>query len=382
MLRIVDLGRLGVLRNHAARILLFGFVYPNYMGLVYVVGYFGASNLGDDLLLVESMKQILKEISNSQVVIVSHPNKYLASYFPNSSQITPSYFLRSKLRDGDKIVFAGGGQFSNFEKPKLENLWGFSDFLSILGVRFIIWRWLNKVKGFPYLIGVGPARGVGARFGSKLLRLSLEKGSVRDTTSQKHLSNCIVGADPVLATFELNLELISRSNDSPKKIGILLRNWDEPSSVINFSKNLVDFLFQKGFNSSQIEFISFQKDYDQDVYKDPFFNQFDLLSWSPENKTITTFIAQLARFSHIFSMRAHGIFLAARLGSNVTPVVIEPKILIASEQVGLRGQHLSLKSGLEEFARINLFNSSPDVKSLTGMNNTNANDQLRNFLRS
>lgn len=351
------------------------------MGQVYVVGYFGASNLGDDLLLVESMKQILKDIPSENVTIVCHTNKYIATYFPNISQSSPSEFLRSNLHYEDKVVFAGGGQFSNFSKPGLTNLWGFRDFLSILGIRFLLWRWLNNVRGFPFLIGVGPARGYGAKLGAKLLSWSLEHGSVRDFKSQQFLSDCIVGVDPVLSTFEVNPSLRVNFDTSSREIGIILRNWTNPEDVKKFARNLVSFLLAEGIDASKIKFITFQENYDQCVYSDGFFDQFDLLVWKPELTTIEDFISRFARFDHIFSMRAHGIFLAARLGINVTPVVIEPKISIAAEQIGLKAKHLNLHSDIEDFKDVTLFDCLPDLKYKAGQNNSVAHRQLENFLR-
>lgn len=352
------------------------------MGLVYVVGYFGASNLGDDLLLVESMKLIQSEITTSEVVIVCHPNQYLATYFPGTTQITPSEFLRCKLGVRDKIIFAGGGQFSNFSQPGFKNLWGFTEFLSILGIRFISWRWLSRVRGFPFLIGVGPARGAGAKLGSKFLRISLEKGSVRDYRSQAFLPNCDVGVDPILATFDPGPQAQLLQGEQGKTIGILLRSWGDPTKVIDFAKNLVNHLTKQGINSSQITFVSFQKNYDNSVYKDEFFDEFNMISWEPDSTSIASFISQLAKLDHLFSMRAHGIFLAARLGTNVTPVIIEPKIFIAAQQVGVNGQFLNLDSNSDDFRKIHLFGSLPDAKYLQGQDNSNPNQRLRSFLRS
>jgi polysaccharide pyruvyl transferase WcaK-like protein len=350
------------------------------MGSVYVVGYFGASNLGDDLLLIESMTLILRQIEESRLVIVSHPNSYIKNYFPSIRQISPGSFIRLRLSSKDKVVFAGGGQFSNFGQPSFFNLWGFIDFLSVLGIRFIIWRWVNRVRGFPFLIGVGPTRGIGARLGLKLLHISLEAGSVRDKHSNMHLKNCIQGYDPVLASSNFTLKTVAQKDYPARKIGLLLRNWDEPNVVVDFAKRLITALGLLGVSDSQICLVSFQENYDSAIYEDDCFINFETYFWNPLTASPQEYISGLSSFDHLFSMRAHGVFLAARAQISVTPILIEPKIAIAAEQVGLNDKGIKLNSTNEDFMKIELFNSLPDSIFRTHSDNNSVNRQLAAFL--
>jgi polysaccharide pyruvyl transferase WcaK-like protein len=350
------------------------------MGFVYVVGYFGASNLGDDLLLVEAMNEILEVVDYSKVVIVSHPNNYLSGYYPKVTQITPSKFIRLRLSSEDKIVFAGGGQFSNFNKPNISNIWGLVDLLSIIGIRFLFWHTFNGVQGFPFLIGVGPIRGVGGKVGLWLLGASLESGSVRDSISRSYLKKCIEGFDPVLASKKVK-RIKNRCNEiEPQKIGILVRNWGTPVAVEAFSTNLISFLRNQGYSDSQIVIISFQEKYDYAIYSLPVFEPFELLVWRPELNSPNEFIQRLSTLDHLFSMRAHGIYLAARLNLSVTPVIIEQKISIAASQIGLSDPGVPLDCQAEDFFQLNLFQNFGSRNFLTSSDNTICINQLRFFL--
>ncbi|MDY3122945.1 MAG: polysaccharide pyruvyl transferase family protein [[Actinobacillus] rossii] len=296
-----------------------------------IVGAYGESNFGDDLLMLVFEQFFIEEFPNSKVNFIGEKNSY-----PNFLLRSSSY--NSKL-ESNILVYGGGTQFFSFRNMNesiLKKLVKFS-----LNPRLI----LHKLKSvhqerlcFPYVaflgFGIGP-------FNNDIkaienARRSLESGSfvgVRDDTSfefcREYNIEAFLGADVVFSSyFESFLyNIAKKERNRINKVGIIVRDW--PHINKEYIDKIVEFEKKTDFDTT---FIIFSRDKDKSwisILK----NYPNKIVWDPMNISIKDFLEILNSFDCIISARYHGAIISALLGIPTICIEIEPKLEILSKQI-------------------------------------------------
>ncbi|MEZ7890958.1 MAG: polysaccharide pyruvyl transferase family protein [Candidatus Wallbacteria bacterium] len=372
---------------------------------VFLYGYFGASNYGDELILMAFLKQYLKHKAacrlpeNIIAATAIQKNPFLETFKNEFQNSNISFVRRSKnpfsflninlLKKSEYLVFPGGGVFQDY---------GVMSFLCYFTFALAFKLFHKKV----FLLYQG-FTGVKKSFFQELTRFMTSKLcdylSIRDKASLKYipkygLNNSKIYAD---AVFLLNAEIkeITKSQtaisyESPesykeKTAGISLRGWPgiNEYSFAGLIKNIIK---ATGF---KIILYSMQKDSDcalnvkiyDELKKDKNFNseypdKVEIYEFEPDYKK---FIGSLSKNYVNLGMRFHFSVLSVMAGVPALGLSYDDKILNLYRElnfselcIDISEKHTNAKHTRNEFTDINKISDELLIKLKTLIHNYDA----------
>lgn len=215
---------------------------------VCLIGYYGARNLGDDLLLKATI-QVLNEINNFDIFILGHNLVELKNIYSKPQFTVLSKFnlidLFKAFYNCQVFIFGGGSLFQDASSLKSLIYYCFLAFsLKLCGKKIVL-----------LAQGIGPLNSFVARILTKLVYQIADKVSLRDIESynwvQKFNSKAVLSAD--LAWILENNNSINNSNLN-KQIIISLRSDHSSKELIN---NLA-LSIESNFANYTVNLIAFQ----------------------------------------------------------------------------------------------------------------------------
>lgn len=206
---------------------------------IFIIGWFGAGNVGDEAILLSMLTDIGETLPDTEFTVLSFNAENTAALLTNNCQVKQIVYFGSKLcvfnsdfvgvwrslRSADLVIIGGGGLFQDIYN------WYPIPFFTLMT---LLAKLLGKQIMF-YALGIGPLR---TWFGRKLCRLAAGMAdliSVRDEESKKLLldlgidQDIYITADPVFALSpvpaERAKEILAREgvpSDSRLKVGIAI----------------------------------------------------------------------------------------------------------------------------------------------------------------
>lgn len=288
---------------------------------VLIIGYYGAGNIGDEVLL-DATIDLLKTIYESPSVTVltndtvdTKENRQVEAVNRNS------YFQVIKIIKGSDIVIGGGGSM-------LQNVTSNKSLIYYLGI-------LNLAKLFRKKVallgnGIGPIKREFYKKTTKYVLSKLDAIVLRDKDSYKllegfGLNNIYLGND---LAFTLDIsETVEKEN---KKVLINLRKWDYNNNFIKSMENFVNYLISQDF---KVTLISFQSDNDELVLKRIFNNINSPNLKYFESKESDKIVSEINSSELFIGMRLHGLIFASICSRPFIALSYDPKVSTFSKNL-------------------------------------------------
>lgn len=225
---------------------------------IVVNGWYGNSNLGDEVLLVTMLKLINNKFDNADFTICSLNPKYtkemLESYdlsvdildkSKKNTQFTKQFY--KIMISSDLYIYGGGSAFRDFENanPILTHL------------KLTLIAWLCQTKVIYLSIGVGPIWKLKSKVSMFLISI-FSKIFVRDKRSKELLSKiCLKKFDIINDLCFYNQDILTSHNIKKNKyknsIGFALRYWDlresNLSGIIDFKSIITEFINETNYEN-------------------------------------------------------------------------------------------------------------------------------------
>lgn len=320
---------------------------------VAVIGYYGHGNFGDDILAHVVLTQVCQTIAPEQVVVSAAPGCYLERWIPGIQCLPLHVILRQHRGPLPLVLFGGGGLFFSFPPSRASTLWGLRksstyDFWRLLG-----WISAFRARKYAFCLGIGPMVGGGGRFLTRIFLRSFEQISVRDPVSLRILSGLHIQQGRLVTdpSIELARTWSAKSRRTPQTVGIIVRWWARGQDITSFLESLLQAARLLRTNQWSVEFICFEAK-DWRIVRWLTENHEQVRQWEPGQETIDEFCAYLSRFSVLLSMRAHGIFVGAIVGTTPVGINIEPKLEITARQCGVGNWLLASDSTANEIVSV------------------------------
>ena len=307
-------------------------------------GYYGAGNLGDDILMIVSYSILRQIFSPEEILVIAREKAYVKNMLGEQCHLQielSSPFLTEAL------VLGGGGLFFDFAKGgRVHRARQF--FLHKLGVVRLqkithILRGANRKKSssnekkkvrIALGIGIGPfAKGSSRELSAALELSKYDLVIVRDAMSLDicrswRTPNKVIQATDIAFMHDrwmANIQIPNRKQNSPKKIAVVVRDWPfslQGAKYLTSVINAISLLKAAGY---EIRFVSFNPKNDALALKE--LKKEDVLCWNPNQWELKEFLQELSLYDIMITSRAHGAIIGACLGIPSVCVEIEPKLL-------------------------------------------------------
>ncbi|MBM7562475.1 polysaccharide pyruvyl transferase CsaB [Fusibacter tunisiensis] len=281
----------------------------------FVIGYYGSSNLGDELLLKETLNHLTPYIRKENISALSYRVDQTEQMHGVRGISRNKFFsIAKEILKADYIVGGGGSMLQNVTSNR-------SLFYYLTLIRFGL---LTHKRVLLLGNGIGPIHG---KIQSNCVKKTLEAVSLvhlRDEASYNWIdgdskANTILGAD---------LALKSDPEAGPvtttRKIVVNLRQWPEVIYLQNAFKEALPMLKSKGY---EIVFLGMQKGNDDLVLKElgepVIHSNLDAL----EQEVADAFLA--------IGMRLHALILCANYQVPFLGLSYDPKVKAFCKQVGM-----------------------------------------------
>ncbi|KVP34475.1 polysaccharide pyruvyl transferase family protein [Burkholderia ubonensis] len=332
---------------------------------VVAVGYYGAPNVGDELLLGLLARKV-RERGGELVALSINPEYTTSAHGIAAVDFFNLGAVGRALSDADLLVFGGGGIFQDHHPFNIEALYdptqndiaGYARIFYMarqFGVRTAIWAH-----------GVGPLINPAGRDVTCDVFTLVDHVSLRDTDSKALLydigvhRDIPVGADPGWEFISLPPPEIDISDKlaplgSKKKLAIIARSWEFNR---NWEKKLISALNETLDDSWSIVWLGFQWNAgDHDRLTDRAFLEQLKLAVVPHVESVIVdrvtpdeAFAILGECDAAFSMRLHGSILALGKSIPVAALEYDAKMAHAHDMAGLPASlRLQLDDDAERF---------------------------------
>ncbi|MEM4619907.1 MAG: polysaccharide pyruvyl transferase family protein [Desulfurococcaceae archaeon] len=292
---------------------------------IFIAGYYGFGNLGDELLLLKVLKDISNTVKASFFVWTSDPN-YTVNFLEKRYPVTPIYRYDSEttikaIQNSDLVIVGSGGLIQEYNFIDL-NYWftNFGDGLVSYALPALIGK-IFKKPVFYWALGHGPLfTTTGKLFATWFYSLA-DCITLRDALSFSQVKELLVkpqkiflDTDPLLDPKEDLSSLVGTKPESEEHLlGISLRNWYTTDQLLEaLSSSLCRLLTAK--KDLRISLISAQPLVDFEVQK-------KLFSVLPrdrvtlvEEKDPLRIAREILRCRFFVGMRLHGVILSSRAG--------------------------------------------------------------------
>ncbi|GGM32311.1 hypothetical protein GCM10011351_17980 [Paraliobacillus quinghaiensis] len=242
---------------------------------IIVQGYYGAKNVGDDLILEAIYNKIIAKYPEAMIMVAgfSRENITLLQGFYSLPR-TNAYEMEKYIKDADLVIYGGGGLLNDYT---FNNSAGIADYfdsyshgLTGMGIIPTIAN-IHNVPVMYFALGVGPLENPEARKFVRFMTEQIDIITVRDSHSKQLLESIdgmnkevIQTADPTLTLPRPNWELAKKYfkqnmniSDSDLIISVSLREWK--SNPANFTENIAKYLDELIITTNAtILFIPFQ----------------------------------------------------------------------------------------------------------------------------
>ncbi len=350
---------------------------------IFIFGYYGFQNTGDEAILQVIVDQIRKNIPYAKITVLSYKAKETMEKY-NIEAISRNKFgdLIKAIKEAD-IVISGGGSI-------LQDATSARSLVYYLSIIYIAKKIGKKVMFYGN--GFGP---ITKPFNKKLAKNIINRVdliTVRDQQSKEEMislgieKDIIVTADVTFAynmTNQQNVEeiLINENIDINKKIvGISIRKWKNEGKYKVVIAKAGDYLISRGY---EVIFIPMQRPQDYIISEEIASIMKETPKILEKNYSLQELINIMSKLHIIIGMRLHSLIFSTIAGTPVLGIEYDTKIgnflkIVEQENLG-RVERLDLDnlikkveyvlSNYEEYKkRINLKRNVLKEKSDTNIN--------------
>uniref|UniRef100_A0A7C4JR75 Polysaccharide pyruvyl transferase domain-containing protein n=1 Tax=Thermodesulfobacterium geofontis TaxID=1295609 RepID=A0A7C4JR75_9BACT len=206
---------------------------------IFLSGYYGAKNLGDELILLKIIEDILSIIPGAEFFVWSLDKDFTNSFlkdYPVSAvdRFNPKDTVNA-IKSSDIVVLGGGGIIQEYYGIKIEDL--FKDF-GYHVVSYAIPPLLGKIfnkKVFYWCLGHGPVVTKDALFFSRWFYSLADVITLRDEQSYSLVKELLPDAKVFLDTdplLDFNFQKYSLEKKEKNLLGVSIRKWFNEEEII------------------------------------------------------------------------------------------------------------------------------------------------------
>ncbi|MGY5354059.1 polysaccharide pyruvyl transferase family protein [Wenyingzhuangia sp. IMCC45467] len=291
---------------------------------IHLKGYFGYENLGDDLLMISSIRLIYQKYPEAHIYIRSKSN-YINDLFPEVF-LVDSF---ENLPVIDILIYGGGGVFFDFIDGgcKIKNSAVKVISLSIFNRLVKIIRPKSNLKILGWGLGIGPYNIGSKRFLNEMYHLSrFDFLGVRDKRLSYKIAKKVNSKNTYVYTdivFQKKLWIDKyniNENLQTSSVCIIPRGWEFEKKELK-ELQLAKSLKEKGIEA---KFLFFNPEKDKDCIELVKLTEFKSFLYQPRNAN--AFLSELKASKLIVTQRAHGAIVASTLGCPSICIGIEEKL--------------------------------------------------------
>lgn len=279
----------------------------------FIIGYYGSSNLGDELLLSETVEILQPHISRENIKALSY-NVELTQKIHGIKGISRNKFIRilKTIKDSDFLIGGGGSMLQNITSNR-----SLIYYLALINAAFLF-----RKKVILLGNGIGPIKGKLQAYLVKKTLLKVDYLHLRDEDSYKWIhgtgnANIDLGTDLALQRVPI------KKNQKKDCVIINLRNWKNIDTVKTAVKDLIVHIEASGY---EVVLLSMQKNNDDQILKSlGTVYRFDDLAALKQK-------VESARF--IVGMRLHLLILSAVFSIPFFGLVYDPKVSSFCKKMG------------------------------------------------
>jgi len=300
--------------------------------LVFVSGYYGFDNLGDEAILEELCHELKQIVKPEEIMVLSASPEITASrYGVRSMQRKSLIELWTALAEARVFVSGGGGLFQNTRTLGSIFYYG----LQILMAK------AHNAKVMIYAQGIGPLRGNLAENLCRQVFAQADERTVRDDASMNYLKNWNLAAsrtaDPVWnlppsalpAAVQKQLNDVGAAERNSKCVGLSLRPSPELSEAhLNRLAEGLELLLRK---EDKLLLLPLQKEQDLPVLEN------FIKIWQSRGRSATIldssslelpsqWLSVFCQLRVLVGMRLHAIIMALKAGVPVAGIAYDPKV--------------------------------------------------------
>ncbi|MBI5839211.1 MAG: polysaccharide pyruvyl transferase family protein [Chloroflexi bacterium] len=336
------------------------------MPTIFIGGYYGAGNLGDEAILDSMLRDLRSLRSDLSFSVTSwDPAQTSKQYNVNAVHWKDINGILASGQQADLILLGGGGLFQDYwgMEPETYLRRGCRDITAYGSLPL-----LAKLLDIPcmiYAMGLGPLQSTMALEHTRLAFERCQAASLRDNESLELLRrtgfqfgkaggpSIEVLADPVFSLVESeeddnNVAEFLRQrqiDDQTELVGVVLRFWDRAGSLHDWLPPIAEGINRYlGENTrAQVVLIPFQVNeanpYTDDAAVLKQLYQFMAESWRVHiiEESITPRFAQalIKKCSVVLGMRLHALILGINVSTPIVALPYDPKVSALMKQAGL-----------------------------------------------
>ncbi|NQS92056.1 MAG: glycosyltransferase [Chloroflexi bacterium] len=324
---------------------------------IFIAGYYGYGNAGDEAILSVIIKDLRAEIPNSRFIVVSgNPQDTKISHGVEAISGKDLQQIIAKMTLCDLVILGGGGLFHDYwgfdpDTVLTSNHKGIAFYSSIVLLAFILGKPLML-----YAIGVGPLQSEMGKYYTRAITDLAHTVSVRDEDSRKILRTLGVKSNHIHITADPAFRLHLRENrtiirdqvSQPGPIlGIALRNWDVGVLPDTWERDVAEAIdsFLDSYSGSAV-FIPFQEKIETDLDDLSVSERVKRRMRNPDQTLIlkgdyspTEKAGVITECDLLLGMRMHSIIFAIHTETPVVGICYDPKV-----------QHVMKQAGIDKYA--------------------------------
>ncbi|WP_416310809.1 polysaccharide pyruvyl transferase family protein [Pseudomonas sp. W03] len=335
---------------------------------IVLCGWYGASNIGDELLL-GAIVDWIKELGGQPTIISLNPAHTEQIYGVPAVDFHNLGEIGRALADSDLFLMGGGGIFQDHHPFNACALYAplMSDIAQYARPFYMAQQFGLKTMILAH--GVGPLRSQQARAIARDVFSKADVVTIRDEQSTELLRSIGVTRPIVTAPdpgwhaanqviHKLAPEVSASRHDSKKTLGLIIREWPKEEG---WSDKLVIAINAQLPENWRCVWLAFQHSLDEQraASDRPYLEQLsDALADHIEDQIVDcieveAMTAELARCDALVSMRLHGSILAIALGKPCVFLEYDDKMVKAHEMAGVPEKlRMGLSAPLESYKEL------------------------------
>lgn len=328
---------------------------------IVICGYYGFSNAGDDAILEASVDLIRTSHPEVSISVITYPNADLDSVYRATGlpaiDGTDIAHIDQLIAKADLVLIGGGGLVQD-HLPSDHNQIGRSSHGNLtFWMTLAVMAHGHGVPVSTWMIGVGPLTTDQGRHDARMLLSLMRTVSVRDEESAELTRSLgvsperiAVGADPV---FDVTRRR-PRREQSPRSLGVVIRNWDGISSWLTPIASALDRVIDT--HDVNVRLIPFQTGRGGIESDDLVALRLaSRIEASSSVEIVGSAKAPLELFdilsdcSAVLGMRLHSLIFAAAAGVPTVGIAYDPKVTQTMKRIGREAHVTDLSSPDEEW---------------------------------
>lgn len=308
---------------------------------IFLAGYYGFKNLGDEILLYKIIQDISKKFFQANFFIWTGNKEFTKNFFSSFPINTVDRFSLeetiSSIKDCDIVVSGGGGLIQEYYGIKIENL--FKDF-GYHVPSYAIPPFLGKIFGkkvFYWALGHGPVFSEEGKIFSRWFYSLADIITVRDKYSYfaiKELcpeAKLFLDIDPLLDMDFLKFKVLEKKDSV---LGVSLRKWFIEEDIF---KKVKDVLIRLLREKENLKILLIPCDLKEDLEITSALKEALASKNVLEAKVKDPFevVSAISSCSWFLGMRLHSLIVAYKLGIPVLSLSYDIKTAEFCEEVGL-----------------------------------------------